>query len=125
VDPRLAELYSRLLAVLRHPAVRDGHWLLLNCNRAWADNDSADNFIAFEWLRAQHERLCVVVNHAQREGQCFVQMAMPWLAGRSVRFKDLISAACYDRDGSDLLNRGLYIDVPAWGCHVFEMQFAP
>jgi len=32
-----------------------------------------------------------------------------------------LSPARYDRDGSDLASRGLYLDVPAWGYHVFEM----
>ena len=27
----------------------------------------------------------------------------------------------YDRDGSDLVSRGLYLDMPAWSYHVFEM----
>jgi hypothetical protein len=30
--------------------------------------------------------------------------------------------AQYDRDGNDLQSRGLYLDVPAWHCHVFEMK---
>jgi len=38
-----------------------------------------------------------------------------------VRFKDLMSPASYDRDGNDLVSKGLYLDVPPWGYHVFEM----
>ena len=50
-------------------------------------------------------------------------MRLPFadLTGRAVRLKDLMGAATYDRDGSDLLSRGLYLDVPAWSYHVFEM----
>jgi hypothetical protein len=29
--------------------------------------------------------------------------------------------ASYDRDGSDLVSRGLYLDLPAWSYDVFEM----
>jgi hypothetical protein len=29
-------------------------------------------------------------------------------------------AARYDRDGNELLSRGLYLDVPPWHAHVFE-----
>jgi hypothetical protein len=28
----------------------------------------------------------------------------------------------YRREGDDLLARGLYLDMPAWGYHVFEVQ---
>jgi hypothetical protein len=32
-----------------------------------------------------------------------------------------MSTALYDRDGNDLLSRGLFLDMPAWGYHVFEV----
>jgi hypothetical protein len=28
----------------------------------------------------------------------------------------------YDRDGNDLLRKGLYLDIPGWKYHVFEMK---
>jgi hypothetical protein len=27
----------------------------------------------------------------------------------------------YERDGDDLVGRGLYLDMPAWGYHVFDV----
>jgi hypothetical protein len=30
--------------------------------------------------------------------------------------------ASYDRDGDDLVSRGLYLDLPPWSYHVFEMN---
>jgi hypothetical protein len=38
-----------------------------------------------------------------------------------VRLKDVMGPASYDRDGSELLSRGLYLDVPAWAYHVFDV----
>ena len=32
------------------------------------------------------------------------------------------SKVTYDRDGSELASRGLYVDLPPWGYHVFELQ---
>jgi hypothetical protein len=29
--------------------------------------------------------------------------------------------AIYDRDGNDLVSRGLFLDVSPWGYHVFEV----
>ena len=43
-------------------------------------------------------------------------------ARASVRLRDRMSAAVYDRSGDDLLARGLYLDVPGWGYHVFEVS---
>jgi hypothetical protein len=35
-----------------------------------------------------------------------------------------MSAAVYDRSGDDLLARGLYLDLPSFGHHVFEVSGA-
>jgi hypothetical protein len=37
------------------------------------------------------------------------------------QLKDLMSEATYLREASDLASRGLYLDLPAWGYHVFEL----
>jgi hypothetical protein len=44
------------------------------------------------------------------------------LRGGKVMLQDLMSDAGYEREGDDLLNRGLYLDLPAWGFHVFACQ---
>ena len=104
-------------------SLRDGRWSLLECVPAWHDNATSDNFIAFRWERDPHEWLCVVVNYSPQQSQCFVRMSFPELAGRTVRFQDLLSPDCYDRPGDDLLSRGLFVDIPAWGYHVFDVQW--
>ena len=54
-------------------------------------------------------------------------MALPWddLPGRSLQLADRLSPAVYDRDGDELATKGLYLDLPAWGHHVFVVQDAP
>jgi hypothetical protein len=40
------------------------------------------------------------------------------------RLKDLLGGAGYDREGNDLLSRGLYLDVPSWNAAAFSLQEA-
>ena len=51
-------LYERLLACLRHPAVCEGEWQLLECVPAWAGNWTVDCFIAFSWRDEQWAFAC-------------------------------------------------------------------
>jgi hypothetical protein len=51
-----------------------------------------------------------------------VRLPFADLSGRAVRLKDLMGGAQYDRAGSDLASAGLYVDLPAWGYHVFEVE---
>ena len=125
VDPWLAQCYARLLAALRQPVLRDGDWALLDCHPAWDGNGSVEQFIAWRWDGAPGERLCAAVNYGPQQGQCFVQLPWPDLAGRTWRLRDLLGDAVYDRPGDDLLARGLYLDLPPWGHHLFALQALP
>jgi glycosidase len=121
VDARIAQFYAGLRSVLRHPALRDGRWSLLDCLSAWPGNASDDQFIAWRWQGSGDTWLCVAVNYAPQPGQCFVRLPFVELAGRDQRLRDLLGPAVYLRAGDDLVARGLYLDLPAWGHHVFEV----
>jgi Alpha amylase, catalytic domain len=121
-DHGLQEFYDRLLAVLRLPAVREGHWELVECKPAWDGNWTWDGFLAFAWQRPGGDGVLVTVNYASTQGQCYVRLPFQDLVDRSVRFDDLMGPASYDRAGNDVLQGGLYLDVPPWGYHVFEMK---
>ena len=123
VNEELKQFYERLLSALRFPALRKGEWRLLECTQAWAGNPTADGFIGFAW-NGPDERLLVTVNYAANQGQCYVPLPFKECAGRSVGFNDLMSSSRYVRAGDDVVSRGLYLDLPEWGYHVFEMKVA-
>jgi hypothetical protein len=83
-----------------------------------------DRFIAWSWQAPDGRRRLVAVNYAGNQGQCYVRLPFADLAGRRVRLEDLLSSARYDREGSDLVSRGLYLDLPPWGFHAFAMTAA-
>jgi hypothetical protein len=63
----------------------------------------------------------MVVNYAAHQSQCYVRLPFRDLSGRTVRLTDLTGPARYERDGSDLVSRGLYLDLLPWGHHVFDV----
>lgn len=123
VDETLAQFYERLLALLRQPLFRDGIWSLLECVPVWADNTTWDNFIAFRWELGPHERTFVVVNYSPQQSQCFMRTPFTEPGDGTVRLQDLLGPAVYDRPGGELRARGLFLDMPPWGCHVFDVQW--
>ena len=124
VDARLREFYEKLLAVVRDSTVRDGEWSLLECAPAWNGNWTNDCFIAYGWRGTADTRRVVAVNYAANQSQCYVRGALPAGTTGTVRFADIMSAARYDRDGNEIVGRGLYLDMPAWGFHVFDVSRA-
>jgi hypothetical protein len=107
---------------LRHDVTRNGQWQLLDCVRAWDGNASNDDFIASAWQNSAGERLLVTVNYAPHHSQCYVQLPFAELANHGWRLSDLLSEDRYDRDGDDLLARGLYLDVAPWQAAVFSLS---
>ena len=121
VNANLQHFYDGLLALLRQPTVRDGRWQLLECRPAWGGNWTWDGFIAFAWSGPEHRRMVVAVNYARNQGQCDLRLPFEDLLGHAVRLQDRMSAAVYDRNGDALLAPGLYLDMPPWGYHVFDV----
>lgn len=125
VNRELKQFYERLLFALHLPVPREGAWQLLECTPAWQGNPTSDGFIAFAWHGApDQKRLLVTVNYSANQGQCYMKLPFKGLADRMIGFHDLMGPARYDRAGNDLISQGLYLDLPAWGYHVFEMNVA-
>jgi Alpha amylase, catalytic domain len=121
LDVQLRDFYRRLLACLRRPEAR-GRWRWSERRPAWPGNESFDGFMTFTWEGEAGRALLVAVNFAPTRGQCFAPVQLPGLGHRQVTLVDLLSDARYERAGDDLETRGLYLDLPGWGRHVFEVS---
>jgi hypothetical protein len=119
IDPILKEFYGKLLDCLKRPEVRDGRWQLLKIHPAWEGNPTWDSFLAFTWEDGAGQRLLVAINYGPSQGQCHVVWPFVDMKGKEVTLQDLMHEASYEWEGDALLYRGLYVDLPAWGFHVF------
>ncbi|HSE13679.1 MAG TPA: alpha-amylase family glycosyl hydrolase [Rudaea sp.] len=120
-DEAIGDFYERLLAVLRKPIVRIGEWQSLDCRPAWDGNGSWDAFIAHAWTGAGNERMLVAVNYASHASQCYIKLPFAEIRNHSVQLRDLLGPALYVRDGNELVERGIYLDLPPWSFHVFSL----
>lgn len=121
VDAEVQAFYQRLLECLQREQVRNGRWSPFACRPAWEGNSTADQFLAFGWESGPEPRLLATINFSPQRGQCYVELPLPELRGQRILLRDLLSAAHYERDGDELVSRGLYLDLAAWGYHLFEV----
>jgi hypothetical protein len=120
-DAATQNFYGRLMPCLKRPEVHDGAWHLWQCRAAWEGNATWENMIVHTWTDGER-RLLVAVNYAPVAGQCYVTLDLPGLAASTFELRDLTGDARYEREGDGLRTSGLYLDMPAWGYHVFEMS---
>ncbi len=121
VDPVVQAFYDKLLECLKRPQLRNGRWTLHNCRPAWEGNTTVDQFLAFGWEPGPGPRLLAAILFGPARGQCYVELPFAELRGKRVLLRDLLSTAQYERDGNEMVSHGLYLDLAAWGHHLFEV----
>lgn len=121
-DPGVMDFYIRLLECLSRDEANNGEWQVLECHQAWDDNDTWDQFIAFSWLGENRQRMLVTVNYGSIPGQCYVKLPLGDLEGRRFLLRDLMSESWFEREGDEMRAGGLYLELPPWGYHVFELE---
>ncbi|TFH39182.1 MAG: alpha-amylase, partial [Bacteroidia bacterium] len=114
VNTGIQQFYTNLLQVLKHNIFREGRWKLLNCMPAWEGNYSFDSFIASSWEDTDNRPALVCINYSPYDGQCRVPLPFADMDGSNVELRDMTGAAVYERNGSELLSKGLYLDMPGY-----------
>jgi hypothetical protein len=116
----LQSFYRGLVEVIRGPAFKEGEWRL--CERGgWPDNPGFVNLVAWCWRRGE-ERYLVVINLSHT--RCQGRILLPWddLKGRRCLLMDVISGERYERDGDEIVDQGIYVDLEAWGFHFLQWE---
>ena len=111
--------HARLLDAVAGHRIREGAWSLLSTS-GWPDNQSHENLVAWAWTGPDAGHV-VIVNLGDAPAQARVALPWPELAPGVRRLEDLMSGAGFDRDGAELLDPGLFVDLPLWGFHVLAV----
>jgi hypothetical protein len=112
-DEQLAAWYRDLLRVVAEHKVRAGAWQLLQAG-GWPDNQSCQNLVAWAWTPGDAEGAgghVVVVNLSEAPAQAQVPLPWPDLPGRHWNLLDLLSGDEFGRDGGQLADPGLYVEL--------------
>jgi hypothetical protein len=97
-----------------------GEWRL--CERSgWPDNQNCQNLLTWCWFK-NDERCLIVINFRQEAAQARVHLPWDELKGKKWRLNDVLSAESFDRNGSEMRDVGLYVDLGPWQCHLFQVS---
>lgn len=122
VDANLRDFYTRLLHATTDEAFRLGKAVRLDPQTAWIGNATYEGIVARLWVGQRRQLRLAVANLTPSAAQCFVPLPMPEFAGKNVHLEDLLGDFKYVRSGDDLIVRGLYLDLPAFGHHLFRIS---
>jgi hypothetical protein len=118
VDPDLQAFYRTLLKAASAQSFHDGEWRL--CERSgWPDNQSFLNLVAWVWRKGE-EKYFVAVNLSGQRSQARIRLPWDELMGKSWQMTDIFTGVVIERDGSEMRDAGLYVDVGTWGFHFLK-----
>lgn len=117
-DLDLRGFYRKLLDSVQGGRLREGTWALCEL-QGWPDNESFSNFVAWSWAGTEKRHL-VIVNLSDRPSQGHVRLPGLQLSGRSWRMVDLLSGEVFERNGDEITEPGLFVDLQPWGYHFLE-----
>ena len=117
-DLALQDFYRHLLKAISATDVKGGVWRLCE-HSGWPDNDRYRNLVAWCWAKGKEHHL-MIVNLSDDRSQGKVRVPLDELRGRIWRMTDEISGAVFDRDGNELCDPGLYVDLEPWEAHVLK-----
>jgi glycosidase len=118
-DQPLQVFYHWLLDAINAPVFRDGQWGLCSCS-GWPDNPSYQNLVAWNWLK-DNDRHLIIVNLSDSAAQAHVQVPWDELQGKTWRLADVLSGQTYERNGDEMRDPGLYVDLKPWNCYFFKI----
>jgi glycosidase len=118
VDPVIRTGVDHLVAVLAG-GVRRGEWSLLAVD-GWPDNQSARRLLAWSWV-GDASRHVVVLNLSDERSDGRVRLDWPHLRDTTCVFDDVLAGVRYERDGSAVLDDGLYVALEPDTVHIFRL----
>ncbi len=124
LDLELNQFYDSLLNVLKLPVLHDGNWQLSTCRPAWDGNWTHNDFIVFKWTgKFDTSDILVVVNYSNHQSQSLVKFPLSEnITAKVLEFRDLLNDETYPRERSDILDKGLFVDLKPWGYNVFAVK---
>lgn len=125
VNAAVYSFYARLLALQReHPAVRNGQWLPLAIYPGWENNETYHSIITY-WRHLEGKHYLFAANIGSHQAQAFTNIPIDRLPEGILELRDLMGNAVYYRSTEELSARGLYLDMPSGGYHIFMVSPAP
>lgn len=108
----LQVFYTELLQLTSNSVFRTGQWNLCEC-AGWPDNASFVHILAWSWTKDDAHSL-IVINYSDTNVQGRVQLPWEDLRGRTWRLTGALSKEVYTRDGNELADIGLHVELAPW-----------
>jgi glycosidase len=121
IDIDIQSFYHQLLAAMKRADLSNSTWQLCESS-GWPDNSSYMNLLSWCWSQNESRYLLVVVNYSDSQSQARIHLPWDNLAGRTWKLIDMMAADVFQREGDEMHQSGLFVDLPAWSFHFLHFN---
>jgi hypothetical protein len=121
-EPGVERLYREILSALPNTAVGRADGRVLMPRESSPDNLTQKSIVLVQWQADPKQFDLVAVNLAPHRSQCYAPLSVEGLAGQEWLMRDLLGTEEYRRSGRDLVDRGLYLDLPEHAAQIFHFS---
>ncbi|MCK9219042.1 MAG: alpha-amylase family glycosyl hydrolase [Bacteroidales bacterium] len=119
VNFALQSFYCKLLSEISLPVFHQGCWSLFQTS-GWVDNHTFSYLLSWGW-KGEGTSYLIIINMSEKDSQGKVRIDWQDLRGSNWQLDDPFSGQSYLREGSELLNPGLYVSLEPWSFHFFRV----
>lgn len=120
--PMLQRFYRRLLREVSRSIYHDGCWRMIEPKPIHSADLTYQNLIAYTWTDANDTRL-IVINLSGEWSRATIEFDnCQRLAGERWLLVDILSESYTRHSGDALLARGLQLETPLFGAHIFRFD---
>jgi hypothetical protein len=117
LDKRIHDFYLRLLKITNQKIFKEGKWQFLEPLTIGGNDLTMENLLAWEW-QFENEVRIVVVNFNNSTSRCRLKFDVSSDAEK-IDLVDLINDSSYNRSASEILQKGLFIELKSFNSHIF------
>jgi hypothetical protein len=129
VDEDLRTFYTRLLAVLQQPILKEGVFLPVDVRQAGPEDHTNDWMVAATWRTVREtgtRTFLAVSNLAKTKGYARIPLdAKRFRPGRRYSVLDHVDGREYEREGDEIVDPGLFVALEGNQAHVLEITEVP
>jgi glycosidase len=120
-DPDLLKFYQILLKVIPSKDFEEGNWGLCNLESVIENDSLYTNLISYLWWE-DNKYILIAVNYSPYRLKAHVRIEQIKYGLNDWVFTDLLTGENFKYNGEDLDEYGLFIDLPSWNGHIFNIQ---
>jgi glycosidase len=120
-NQNLFAFYQKLLMIVPGKDLCNVQWSICKIDPVGSDNTSFKNLISYVW-RMDDIYFLIVVNYSRDPSKGHIRIDPIIYGSDNWIFTDLLHQREYLYKGDDLDNYGLYVELPAWEGHLFEIK---